>query len=72
MTQIAAFEKACADAGVSPVEVLTRAGLHRATWFRWKGETSSPNMKSFDAAQAALEAIKVERADKGEPERLRA
>lgn len=57
MSQIEDFEQRCGALGVKPVEVLRRAGLNRATWFRWK-RGLGPTLRSWEAATGALAEIK--------------
>lgn len=48
------FENACTSAGVDPVAVLARAGMHRSNWGRWKSGESSPTVRNFMACRDAL------------------
>jgi hypothetical protein len=51
---ISDFERDCESAGVTPAAVLRRAGLNPSNWPRWRSGDSSPTLRSFDAAKAAL------------------
>ncbi|WP_426036459.1 hypothetical protein [Brevundimonas sp. DC300-4] len=55
---ISDFERDCDGAGVTPASVLRRAGLNPSNWPRWRSGESSPTLRSFDAARAALEGLK--------------
>lgn len=54
MSEIDAFERECAVAGVSPSAALRAGGLNPSTWFRWKAETASPTLRSLSAARDGL------------------
>lgn len=56
---VRAFEAACHEAGVHPLEAFAAAELHRATWFRWKAMKSSPTIRSLERAFTGLEIIKT-------------
>lgn len=56
------FVRACVDAGLQPLEVATRAGVHRSVWFRWTNGSFSPSLKNLERIEGALERLKDDRA----------
>jgi hypothetical protein len=50
-----ALEDRVVAAGISMPGVLTEAGVHRATWDRWKAGTNSPRMLTWQAVVDAAE-----------------
>jgi hypothetical protein len=47
-------------AGASVGALCTRAGIARSTWQRWKSETTAPNMGTWTAVLAAVDALAPE------------
>lgn len=48
------FEIACREQGLEPLDVISRAGLSRATWYRWKSGKVFPNLRNLETARSAL------------------
>lgn len=58
--QVTSLEAEISGAGVTVDAVLTKAGLDRATWTRWKAGTFSPRMTNWLKVQeAARELIRA-------------
>ena len=56
---IATAEARAKEAGLKVADLCKAAGVHRATWQRWKsGKTSGPSINEW----AAVEALLAERA----------
>lgn len=61
MTELNRFEADCVAAGVTPTDAVKAGGLAASTWFRWKGQTTSPTLRSLEAARLGLERVVSER-----------
>lgn len=59
--RIAEFERACADAKVDPLDVVTRAGVHRSQWFRWRRGKFQPSLTSWDRVQETFQRLTDQR-----------
>lgn len=54
MTELDRFEADCVAAGVTPTDAVKAGGLAASTWFRWKSLTTSPTLRSLEAARLGL------------------
>lgn len=61
MTELNRFEADCVAAGVTPTDAVKAGGLAASTWFRWKGQTTSPTLRSLEAARLGLQRVVSER-----------
>ncbi|MGE4079597.1 MAG: hypothetical protein AB7F22_29005 [Reyranella sp.] len=52
-----ALENRAKDEGIDMKEVLRLAGIHRATWDRWKAGSFGPQMRKWDAVVVALNTL---------------
>ncbi len=59
---IKAIEARADELGIEMKAVLAHAGVHRATWDRWKSGAFEPQMKKWRKVQEALDALQNSRA----------
>lgn len=58
-----AIEARLSTKGLTISQLCDEVGIARSTWQRWKAGVHSPNMKTFDAVEAACENLCAPRED---------
>lgn len=53
-TRIVEVEKRAEVIGLQMRDLLMEAGVHRATWDRWKAGSNAPNFKTWDGLLEVL------------------
>jgi hypothetical protein len=58
-TDIASIEARLKAAGVTVDDFCKRAGIHRATWQRWKAQDNRPYLDTWQRVTAVLDELEA-------------